>query len=69
MANKGGTTTPGRGYEETVKRQQGLGEKGGHGAPDERRLFTEEREDNLQGSKEDAALPLGKKPEEDSGES
>jgi hypothetical protein len=68
MANKAGTTAPGRGYEDTVKRQHGLGDSSGRGAPDERRAFAEEREDNLQGSKEDAALPLGKKPEEDSPE-
>ncbi|NMO23067.1 hypothetical protein HPC49_46735 [Pyxidicoccus fallax] len=65
MTNKMGTTTPGRGYGETVKRQQGQGDSSGRGVPDQARSFAGDREDNLTGSKEDATLPLGKKPEED----
>ncbi len=65
MANKQGTAAPGRGYEDTVKRQGGAADTGGRGVLDERRTVAEGHRDNLQNSKDDSTLPVRRKSAEE----
>jgi hypothetical protein len=54
MAGKfSGTTTPGRGYTEAVTQSRGISDPSGRAVPDERRTFSEQREENFPGSADD----------------
>lgn len=54
MAGKfSNTTTPGRGYTQAVSQSRGLGDTSGRGVPDERRTFSEQREESFPGSSDD----------------
>jgi hypothetical protein len=47
------TTTPGRGYTDAVTQSRGISDPSGRGVPDERRTFSEQREENFPGSSDD----------------
>ncbi len=57
MAGKfSNTTTPGRGYTDAVSQSRGLTDTSGRAVPDERRTFSEQREENFPGSADDDTL-------------
>lgn len=47
------TTTPGRGYTDAVSQSRGSSDSSGRGVPDERRTFSEQREENFPGNADD----------------
>lgn len=54
MAGKSsGTSAPGRGYTEAVTQSRGISDPSGRAVPDERRTFSEQREDNFPGNADD----------------
>jgi hypothetical protein len=57
MAGKfSNTNPPGQGYTEAATRSRGITDKSGRGVPDERRTFSEERENLFPGNVDDDTL-------------
>ena len=57
--NNPGSTAPARGFVDAVTKGQGPKDKSGHGAPDEKRQFAEERAQNLEAYREGGSIPIG----------
>ncbi len=65
--NNPGSTAPARGFVEAVTKGQGPKDKSGHGAPDEKRQFAEERAQNLEAYRErGGSIPIGQQAGEES---
>lgn len=64
--NNPGSTAPARGFVKAVTQGQGPKDKSGHGAPDERRQFAEERAQNLEAYREGDSIPIAEHATEES---
>ena len=66
MAGNNPGPAPARGYVKAVTQGQGPTDKSGHGAPDEKRQFAEERARTLEAYREGGSIPIAQHADEES---